>query len=110
MRIVKTDAKKAAKKLNNFDWSHVDLMTGKDVARQIAANPDAAPDISVALKNGSMRRPVKPEQIKAVRRKTGLSQTNFAARSRTSNGYAELAKRLMNKFSERDQYVRVIML
>jgi putative transcriptional regulator len=66
--------------LKKFDWSRVDAMSDKDIARQIRENPDAAPDMSAALRNGEMRRPIKPSQIRAVRRKTGLSQSRFAAR------------------------------
>jgi len=82
MAIIKSDSKKAAEMLKKFDWSRIDAMTDKDIARQIASNPDAAPDISRALRNGEFRRPIKPAQIKAVRRKTGLSQSRFAARLR----------------------------
>ena len=78
--MTKTNSRKAAKALKAFGWQRVDAMTDKDIARQIIANSDAAPDMSVALKSGAMRRPIKPEHIKAVRRKTGLSQTSFAAR------------------------------
>jgi putative transcriptional regulator len=82
MPIIRVSSKKAAKELKKFDWSRVDAMTDKDIARQIASNPDAAPDMTEALKNGAMRRPIKPKQIRAVRRKTGLSQSRFAARLR----------------------------
>jgi len=80
MAIIKTNSKKVAKELKKFDWSRIDAMTDKDIARQIASNPDAVPDMSAALKRGEFKRPIKPEQIKAVRRKTGLSQSRFAAR------------------------------
>jgi putative transcriptional regulator len=82
MPIIKTNPKNAVKKLKQFNWSRVDAMTDRDLARQVAANPDAAPDITAALREGSMQRPIKPEEIKAVRRKTGLSQALFAARLR----------------------------
>ncbi len=82
MAIIKGNLKKALKELKNFDWKSFDAMTDKDIARQIVSNPDAAPDISRALKNGEFKRPIKPAQIKAVRRKTGLSQSRFAARLR----------------------------
>ena len=82
MRIVKTNSKKATKELKKFDWSRVDAMTDKDLARQVIANPNAAPDMTVSLKLKAMQRPIKPEQIKAVRRKTGLSQSRFAERLR----------------------------
>ena len=80
MPIVKTNSKKAAKELKKFDWSRVDAMTDRDIARQVASNPGAVPDMSAALKKGELKRPIKPGQIKAVRRKTGLSQSCFSAR------------------------------
>jgi putative transcriptional regulator len=80
MPIVKCNTKQVVKALKKFDWSKVDAMTDKDIARQIASNPDAAPDIAAELKKGTLRRPIKPEQIKDVRRKTGLSQSSFATR------------------------------
>ncbi len=82
MPIVKSNARNAAKKVRKIDWSRLDAMTDKDIARQMAENPNVAPDVTNALKSGAMRRPIKPEQIKAVRRKTGLSQTRFAERLR----------------------------
>lgn len=80
MRITKTNSKKAARDARKFDWSGIDAMTDKNIARQIATNPDAVPDQSASLKRGDYKRPIKPEQIKEVRRKTGLSQTRFADR------------------------------
>ena len=80
MTIIRVNSKQAAKALAKFDFSCVDAMTDEDIARQIASNPDAAPDQSKALRNGEFKRPIKPAQIKAVRRKTGLSQSRFAER------------------------------
>ena len=82
MLIMKINSRQAAKKAKKIDWSRIDAITDADIARQIAANPDAAPDMGVALKSGAMRRPIYPAQIKAVRRKTGLSQSRFAERLR----------------------------
>ena len=80
MPITKTNAKQAAKKFKKFDWSQHDALTDNAIARQIASHRDAVPDTTAALKRGDFTRPIKPEQIKAVRRKTGLSQSHFAAR------------------------------
>lgn len=80
MTIIKVNRKQALKALKNFDWSEQDALTDEDIARQIASNPDAAPDQSEAMRKGLFRSPIKPEKIKAVRRKTGLSQALFAAR------------------------------
>jgi putative transcriptional regulator len=79
MAIIKGSLKRALKELKNMDWKRFDAMTDEDIARQIASNPDAAPDMSRALRNGEFHRPIKPKEIKAVRRKTGLSQSRFAA-------------------------------
>jgi len=80
MPITTTNAKKAAMLVHRFDWSEVDAFTDSALAKQIQTNPDAAPDITAALKSGAMQRPVSSAQIKAVRHKTGLSQPRFAAR------------------------------
>ncbi|HEY2482419.1 MAG TPA: helix-turn-helix domain-containing protein [Caulobacteraceae bacterium] len=42
-------------------------MTDDDIARQIAANRDAAPDMAPAI------------DVRAIRRATGMSQAQFAA-------------------------------
>ena len=48
------------------DWGKVDAMTDAGIARQIASNPDAAPDMA-------------PEtDVRAIRRATGMSQAQFA--------------------------------
>jgi len=52
--------------LATTDWDRVDAMTDADIARQIAANPDAAPDMAPEI------------DVSAIRRATGLSQAEFA--------------------------------
>ena len=48
------------------DWDRLDGMSDADIARQVAANPDAAPEA--------------PEiDVRAIRRATGLTQAEFAA-------------------------------
>ncbi len=49
------------------DWRRVDAMTDADIARQIAANPDTAPDMAPQI------------DVRALRRATGLTQAQFAA-------------------------------
>ena len=49
------------------DWRKVDAMTDADIVRQIAANPDAAPDTAPAI------------DVRAIRRTTGMTQAQFAA-------------------------------
>ena len=48
------------------DWNRIDAMTDVDLARQIAANPDAAPDMSPEI------------DVRAIRRAAGMTQAQFA--------------------------------
>jgi putative transcriptional regulator len=49
------------------DWKAVDAMTDADIARQIAANPEAAPDMAPEI------------DVRAIRRAAGMTQAEFAA-------------------------------
>jgi len=49
------------------DWRRIDAMTDDDIARQIAANPDAAPDMAPEIDVGD------------IRRAAGMTQAQFAA-------------------------------
>ncbi|MGE0421874.1 MAG: helix-turn-helix domain-containing protein [Reyranellaceae bacterium] len=60
-------SKRARKALAATDWRKIDAMTDGRIARQIAANPDAAPDMAPLI------------DVRAIRRATGLSQAQFAA-------------------------------
>ena len=53
--------------LRATDWSQVDAMTDEDIARQIAANPDAAPDMAPEI------------DVRAIRHAAGMTQVEFAA-------------------------------
>ena len=57
----------ARQALTTTDWRSVDAMTDADIARQIAANPDAAPDMAPEI------------DVRAIRRATGMTQAQFAA-------------------------------
>ena len=57
----------AADALASTDWKKVDAMTDGDIARQIAANPDAAPDMALEI------------DVRAIRRAAGMTQAEFAA-------------------------------
>jgi putative transcriptional regulator len=48
------------------DWSKIDAMTDKDLTRQIAANPDAAPDMAPEI------------DVRAIRHAAGMTQAQFA--------------------------------
>ena len=60
-----SEAARAA--LTDTDWARIDAMTDPAIARQIAANPDAAPDMSPEI------------DVRAIRRRIGMTQTQFAA-------------------------------
>ena len=49
------------------DWKKLDAMTDEDIARQIASNPDAAPDMAPEI------------DVRAIRRVAGMTQAQFAA-------------------------------
>lgn len=54
------------KALARTDWNKLDAMTDGDIARQIASNPDAAPDMAPSI------------DVRAIRRTTGMTQAQFA--------------------------------
>jgi putative transcriptional regulator len=57
----------ARKALASTDWAKIDAMTDADIARQIAANPDAAPDMAPVV------------DVRAIRLANGMTQAQFAA-------------------------------
>ena len=63
----KTLSDAARKALVSTDWTRVDAMTDADLARQIAANPDAAPDMAPEI------------DVRAIRRANAMTQAQFAA-------------------------------
>jgi putative transcriptional regulator len=60
-----SDAARAA--LAATDWARLDAMTDAELARQIATNPDAAPDMAPEI------------DVRAIRRDLGMTQVEFAA-------------------------------
>jgi putative transcriptional regulator len=60
-------SKAARDALATTDWGKIDAMTDGDIARQIASNPDAAPDMAPEI------------DTRAIRRATGMTQAEFAA-------------------------------
>jgi putative transcriptional regulator len=48
------------------DWSKIDAMTDEDLARQIASNPDSAPDMAPEI------------DVRAIRRAAGMTQAQFS--------------------------------
>lgn len=75
-----TDAERAAA-MAAVDWERIDAMTDEDIARQIAENADAAPDLSEVPPDAL--RVVHPEggiSVRGIRAKLNLTQRAFAAR------------------------------
>jgi putative transcriptional regulator len=65
--MAKTLSEAARKALAATDWREVDAMTDEHIARQIADNPGAAPDMAPDI------------DVRAIRRASGMSQAEFAA-------------------------------
>src|SRR5665213_94865 len=65
--MAKTSSKAARDALAATDWRKIDVMTDEDIARQIASNPDAAPDMAPEV------------DVRAIRRAAGMAQAQFAA-------------------------------
>ncbi|HEY0836362.1 MAG TPA: XRE family transcription factor [Azospirillum sp.] len=63
------------------DWAVIDAMTDEDIARQIAENPDAGPDLSDAPPE-ALRIVHSPGgvNVRAIRAKFDLTQAAFAER------------------------------
>ena len=64
------------------DWKKVDKITDAEIAAQIAADPDTAPawtEADVARARWVLPWP-RPEDVRAIRTRLGLSQETFAAR------------------------------
>jgi putative transcriptional regulator len=59
--------KAAEAALAAVDWNRIDAMTDENIAHQIAANPESAPDMAPVL------------DVRAIRRAAGMTQAEFAA-------------------------------
>lgn len=69
--------RKAVKPRHDPDWAAIDALTDAEIAAQIAANPDAAPDVSDWPPDKAVIS--EPVDVKAIRAKLGMSQDAFAA-------------------------------
>lgn len=78
VRMTFEEARKRAEE-NPVDWARIDAMTDEDIARQIAEDPDVAPDMSEALERGEFFR-VYSVGLYSIRTGMGLSHEAFAAR------------------------------
>ena len=65
--MAKTLSKQARDALAATDWNTIDAMTDENIARQIASNPDAAPEMAPEI------------DVRAIRRAAGMTQAQFAA-------------------------------
>jgi putative transcriptional regulator len=70
------EARARARK-DGTDWQRVDAMTDEDIARQIAEDPDVAPDMAEALERGEFE-VVWGIDVEHVRSETGLDHMGFA--------------------------------
>jgi putative transcriptional regulator len=61
------------------DWARIDAMTDEDIARQIAEDPDVAPDMSEALARGEFVR-LYVFDVYGLRTRMSLSHAAFAER------------------------------
>lgn len=77
MPIVKRSAKEIRKRRGRVDWGRIRKTTDREIAAQIAADPDTAPDLAKARDLRRVYNPPIPN-VKAIRHKLGLSQAAFA--------------------------------
>ncbi len=77
MPIVRRSAKEIRKRGGRVVWARVRKTTDREIAAQIAADPDTAPDMAGVR---DLRRRYNPPipNVKAIRHKLGLSQAAFA--------------------------------
>jgi putative transcriptional regulator len=68
--------------LSKVDWRRVAATTDREIATQIAADPDTAPVFSARELRRAKRVVPSPavEDVRAIRRRLGLTQAQFAAR------------------------------
>lgn len=72
MAIVKTTPEMVAKAIGDADWRAIDAQTDADIARNVARDADAPPILTGGETAAAIAR--------TVRKRLGLSQTEFAAR------------------------------
>ncbi len=72
MATVKVTPEMVEQAIAETDWAAQDALTDADIARQVAANPDAAAILNDAETAASI--------VRTVRKQLGISQAVFAAR------------------------------
>lgn len=70
--------KRNATQAHEPDWAALEALTDEEIDAQIAADPHVAPDMSDLSLDDPNVRLMEPVDVKAIRRKTGLSQQEFA--------------------------------
>ncbi len=68
--------------LSKVDWRRLAATTDREIAKQVAADPDTAPIFSARELSRAKRVVPAPaaEDVRAIRRRLGLTQAQFAAR------------------------------
>ncbi len=79
MPIVRRTAKEIRKSGGRVNWERVRHTTEEEIAAQIAADPNTAPEVGDLREFRRVYNPPVPD-VKAIRRKLGLSQAAFARR------------------------------
>jgi putative transcriptional regulator len=77
VRLSSAEARERERK--KADWEHIDAVTDEDIARQIAEDPDVAPDMSEALERGEFEM-IWAIDLTHVRSRAGLELGAFARR------------------------------
>src|SRR4051794_5245598 len=76
MRKPKPADKLLAPKRHQPDWAALDALTDEEIDAQVAADPDAAPELTEEWFVKAEK--LEPIDVKAIRGKLGLSQPEFA--------------------------------
>jgi len=98
MATVKITDEMVDRAMAETDWDRIDAMSDADIERQIAGNPDAAPDMAAraAQRVWQSDRPL-AERLSGARKALGLSRPEFAAAygipSRTLEGWEQGLRR-----------------
>jgi putative transcriptional regulator len=79
MPTVRRSVKEIRKHAGRVDWERVRRTSDREIAAQIATDPDTAPDMAKARDLRPVYNPPVPN-VKAIRRKLGLSQAAFGHR------------------------------
>jgi putative transcriptional regulator len=77
--IVRKSFEEARRSAEQTDWKRIDAITDEDIARQIAEDPDVAPDMSEVLERGEFVH-LHIVDLLGIRTRMGLSREAFAKR------------------------------